>query len=234
VSLLLQTALIAWLVLLRPLQSRTAIRTLSADLGPRAQIGFYQRFLRRWWATTAVVAGLLLLDGAPFGLGWPTAPEAVALVGAVAFGLALSVALVALVPPFRRFFLWQVSKLGAAPAVFPRSPRAAAWFAAVALTAGFCEEFAFRGLVPWWASRVAGLFGGWDAAPFVASAVGFGVAHLYQGWRGMVLTGLLGGWLYLVTAETGSLLPAMAMHALVDLRIAALFFVLGPIPATRR
>src|SRR5437870_772645 len=50
----------------------------------------------------------------------------------------------------------------------------------------------------------------------------FGLDHLCQGARGVILTGLVGAVLGSVVTSTGSLLPAMAVHALVDLRVLAL------------
>jgi membrane protease YdiL (CAAX protease family) len=57
---------------------------------------------------------------------------------------------------------------------------------------------------------------------------GFGFGHLYQGRAGIVLTAAIGALLYWVVAATGSLFPAMALHALIDLRFCALYFVLAP------
>jgi membrane protease YdiL (CAAX protease family) len=55
----------------------------------------------------------------------------------------------------------------------------------------------------------------------ITSAV-FGLAHLYQGLRGVVLTGLVGAAFASMTLTTGSLVPAIAVHAMVDLRILGL------------
>jgi membrane protease YdiL (CAAX protease family) len=51
------------------------------------------------------------------------------------------------------------------------------------------------------------------------SSVIFGFAHLYQGWRGTVLTGVLGGAFGMLYTFTGSLLAPAAIHAAVDLRL---------------
>ncbi len=131
----------------------------------------------------------------------------------------------------RRFVVWQFGRLGLVYALFPRSRQAAAWLVPMSLTAGICEEIVFRGLVPSWAEHISAMFSGPAWAPLVASAVTFSAAHLYQGWRGVVLTGVLGGYLYLLTVHAGSLRPAMAVHALIDLRISALSLVIGPLPA---
>jgi membrane protease YdiL (CAAX protease family) len=61
-----------------------------------------------------------------------------------------------------------------------------------------------------------------DGWLIVITSVVFGLAHLYQGPRGVVLTGLAGAVFASMTITTGSLLPAIAVHAMVDLRILGL------------
>jgi membrane protease YdiL (CAAX protease family) len=61
------------------------------------------------------------------------------------------------------------------------------------------------------------------AVPLWVLALGiaavFGAAHLYQGLAGVAATTTLGAVLGLLVITTGSLLPAMVLHALIDLRI---------------
>jgi hypothetical protein len=83
---------------------------------------------------------------------------------------------------------------------------------AVSLSAGFCEEFIFRGYLIWAFQPVCGL---WGAAAL--SVVIFATAHAYQGAKGVSTTGAIGSLLTLVVLICGSLLPAMALHALVDI-----------------
>ena len=85
-------------------------------------------------------------------------------------------------------------------------------FAALACTAGLCEEFLFRGYLAW----VAGLLLPFPLAP-AAQALVFGICHAYQGWRGIVLTTFAGAFLTAVVLLTGSLWPAILVHALMDL-----------------
>jgi membrane protease YdiL (CAAX protease family) len=101
-----------------------------------------------------------------------------------------------------------------AVAFIPRTPVERAWMIPVALTAGFGEELLYRGyfiavLAPW--------LSWWGAA--AVSAVSFGLAHNYQGLAGIVRCALLGAALTLVVAVSGSLLPAMVLHATMDLNL---------------
>jgi membrane protease YdiL (CAAX protease family) len=79
-------------------------------------------------------------------------------------------------------------------------------------SAGICEEFLYRGFL--W-SRLAALTSSEVLAVVLASAA-FGAAHLYQGWlgawRAAVLAVLLSG----PVLAHGTLMPAMASHALID------------------
>lgn len=56
----------------------------------------------------------------------------------------------------------------------------------------------------------------------VVTSAAFGLAHLYQGLRGVVLTGVVGAVLGSLLISSGSIVPPIVVHALVDLRILAL------------
>ncbi len=85
-------------------------------------------------------------------------------------------------------------------------------FIAMSVTAGICEEILFRGVLGWY-------FGHWLgpwAAHGVAVAI-FGVAHLYQGPTGAARSALAGAVMAGLYLWSGSLLPSMLAHALVDI-----------------
>lgn len=94
----------------------------------------------------------------------------------------------------------------------PRSVSEMGWWVALSLSAGFCEEFIFRGYLIWVFQPVLGL---WGAAAF--SVVVFAAAHAYQGGKGILATGFVGSLLTLVVLISGSLLPAIALHVLTDI-----------------
>ena len=99
------------------------------------------------------------------------------------------------------------------------------WFAAVAITAGICEEILFRGFLLSYL-HVFPLKLSLTLALFAAAAI-FGLQHLYQGIAGVVQTavgGLLFGLLFLLT---GTLLLPIILHAITDLRM----LVILPPPA---
>jgi len=96
--------------------------------------------------------------------------------------------------------------------LIPRNRSELGWWVALSLTAGFCEEFVFRGYLLWVFQPVLGLWG----AAAVSGAV-FAAAHAYQGAKGILATGIVGAVLTLIVLVSGSLLPAMAVHALIDI-----------------
>ena len=103
-------------------------------------------------------------------------------------------------------------QLGQLSVLLPHTETELRGFAVVSLTAGFCEEFLFRGYFIW---ALAPLLGWWGAAAL--SAPVFGLAHAYQGRRGIVRTSIVGVAFVAVLALSDSLYPAIALHAIIDL-----------------
>jgi CAAX protease family protein len=91
------------------------------------------------------------------------------------------------------------------------------WLAISWTVAAFMEEMVYRG---WLTARIAELWryspAGWIVA-IVASSILFGLAHWYQGWSGVVatgVTGLLFGSAYLLSGR--NLWCAIVAHGLLD------------------
>jgi membrane protease YdiL (CAAX protease family) len=96
--------------------------------------------------------------------------------------------------------------------ILPQSTKELIPFLGLAITAGLCEEFLYRGFAMAVISR-AGLP---IAAVILLSSILFGLAHLYQGRAGFVSTMVLGLLFGVSRAAIGSLLPVVAWHAGVD------------------
>lgn len=96
--------------------------------------------------------------------------------------------------------------------VLPHTRTDMYWFAGVSLTAGFCEEFLFRGYFIWVLSP---WLGWWGAAAL--SLLIFASGHVYQGRDGVIRTGIVGLIYTLVVAILDSLWPAIVLHSLLDL-----------------
>jgi uncharacterized protein len=96
--------------------------------------------------------------------------------------------------------------------ILPQSRMEMIPFFALAITAGLCEEFLYRGFGMAALSRT----GLPTTLVLVVSSVLFGMAHLYQGRAGFVSTTLLGILLGISRVALGSLVPVAVWHAGVD------------------
>jgi membrane protease YdiL (CAAX protease family) len=97
--------------------------------------------------------------------------------------------------------------------LLPRRPLEVGVWIFVCVTAGFCEEFVFRGYVQ---RQLLALSGSMPAA-VVGQAIVFAVMHAYQGWRavaGIVVIGVLLG---LLAVWRRTLRVGMITHGWMDL-----------------
>ena len=104
------------------------------------------------------------------------------------------------------------SKLDAARIV-PKTPAEYALFPVLILSSSTMEELLFRGFLFWVFTPVAGLWGA-----VAISTVIFGLGHLYQGWSGVLRTGLIGLAFAVGFALTHSLWWLMIAHILMNLQ----------------
>jgi len=96
--------------------------------------------------------------------------------------------------------------------ILPQSTAELVPFLALAVTAGLCEEFLYRGFAMAMIARV-GLPTG---VVILFSSILFGLAHLYQGRAGFVSTMVLGLLFGIARAVLGSLVPVIVWHTGVD------------------
>lgn len=111
-------------------------------------------------------------------------------------------------------------QFGPVTSVLPHTRNELTWFGGVSLTAGFCEEFLYRGYFIW---VFAPWLGWWGAAALALAC--FAIGHLYQGWSGVLRTGMMGAIFTVAVGLLDSLWPAIALHALVDLGSGALAYL---------
>ena len=97
--------------------------------------------------------------------------------------------------------------------LLPESSKEKLWFTAVSITAGSCEELIFRGFCVFVLAQITGST---MIAVFLAAAI-FGILHAYQGINGVMRVTALGIVLAAPLVFTGSLLPGMIAHTLIDL-----------------
>jgi CAAX protease family protein len=210
------------LVVVQPLAGRRRYRTLAARVAsdPGARLRHYRRGIAGEWITVALIVAIGALAGrtvSSIGLQMPHDPWfTTQLVGQIALLLIITTLFMRhpkFLDPLRR-------QARGFLALLPRTRKERLTFAVLAVTAGICEEVVFRGFGFAYVRFVwPGVTDGWL---IVITSIVFGLAHLYQGPRGVMLTGLAGAVFASMTVTTGSLLPAIAVHAMVDLRILGL------------
>ncbi len=195
------------------------LRAAAARGDSGARLRFYRSILIIEWLWVLVIAALAagLEDPvASLGLGAPggilgSRFGILFLAGAFA-GMAAGAVVVRRDPAFAARQLEPIRDMVPATAAERRV------FAAVSVTAGICEELLYRSFLFFYFTEIWALP---LAAALVLSSVIFGVAHAYQGIRGIFATGLVGlvfGGLYWAS---GSVWPGVVLHALMDLRMLA-------------
>jgi len=102
--------------------------------------------------------------------------------------------------------------LGHVSALLPRDRSEVVLGAAISVAAGVGEELFFRLLLP---MLLAAFIGG-IAAVMIAILL-FGLAHAYQGRRGVAVTTLVGALFTAMYLMSGSLAVAMLFHVMIDL-----------------
>jgi CAAX protease family protein len=110
-----------------------------------------------------------------------------------------------------RYFI-RYNGIEAARQLLPQSVPEIVMFVVLSMTAGFCEEFIFRGYLQRQFLTLTGK--AWIAIS--VQALVFGVAHLYQGWRGVVAITVYGALFGILARRRNSLRPGMIQHAAQD------------------
>jgi uncharacterized protein len=200
---------LAIILVIAPLVSALLARR-SAQGGAPAKHARYARTLLILWSISALALWALRLHGqGPADVGFvpPRDPVAAYLtVLAFVFGLTM---------------LGLMSGRTAADQAYAERIRRVApltagdwfWYVPLALSAGLCEEFLYRG----YALNVLATLTGSVAIGVIVSTAAFGLAHAYQGRRGVIGTAIFGLFFALVFVYWGSLWPCIIGHALQDL-----------------
>lgn len=185
---------------------------------PGARISVYARSIAILWAAAIALLLHWLAAGRPFptiGLVWPATQESSArtlvLCVLVVVFFAQQIRTVSRSEAARARFAAQL-EAHTVSALMPRTIAEARMWAGVSLTAGICEEVLYRSFLLWYFE--AFLDRGLAA---IAAVVAFGLAHAYQGRRGMLATGVIGGLAMAAYLATDSLVAPIVFHATVDL-----------------
>ncbi len=196
---------------------RLARRVAADPLHARTK-GYYWNMATLWGLTTALVAGWcwagrpvrdlgLQLPGSAAGWWWSL------LIGGAVIGFIVQQAYsFATLPDAQAQVREKLESHPALRTVLPSTPREARVFHGVAVTAGICEEVLYRGYLLWYFQSLMPV-----GVAIAAAILVFGLAHAYQGMRGIFSTGVAGAFAMAVSLLTGSLLAPILLHATLDL-----------------
>lgn len=195
---------------------------LRAHPSGKARLGYYRRTMLWLWTAACIALvtpgwhALFTLRGAGIQIAsqkwaWWTTASLLALV--ILVQLVLPVVQVTL--KYRNRAFLEPRQFESMRFFLPAARLERRWFAALCVTAGFCEELLFRGFLLRFMHGAPLRLGILWAIPIAALI--FGLHHLYLGRAGFLST-TLGGLVFIALfLLTGSLLAVMIFHALSDL-----------------
>lgn len=208
---------------------------LLAEAGGIGRKAFYRRMLAAQLLqfTLPPIIGLLVLGriGAITELPWELWRASAMLRGdapaiesdpvlMTIFGLAVLAAIP--LGSFLTWWRWRKGKgapayLARLSALLPRDRDEVLLGAVISVAAGIGEELFFRLLLPMLLAAFVG-----DIPAVVVAILLFGLAHAYQGWKGVAVTTLVGILFAAMYLMSGSLAIAMLFHTVIDLMTLAI------------
>ncbi len=204
-------------------------RSAVAANEPGARPRFYIFALLYPWGATLCVVALWIVRGR----AWAALNLSPSTPFRLGIGLALAAAYVALMWIQRRQLVARPERLarlrksfGSAEALLPHTRGELKGFTAVSITAGICEELIYRGFVFWYLSVWTG-----SIIALVLSSILFGFAHVYLGFSHVIKTSIVGLVFAIIVYASGSLWPAIIIHAVMDMVAGDLAFHAFSAPA---
>lgn len=183
---------------------------------PKAKIGLYRSLVMEQVASTAAILAFWRLGQiAPADLGlcathlwhWTTAMMLAIVAVLIWSGLKLR-------PKADKIREKLRNGIGL---LLPDNASERSWFARISLGAGISEELAYRGFLIYYLGTYLPQLN--TPEKVVLSGLVFGLGHVYQGWKGVIGTGLGGVVFAVLYVSTGSLVVPMIVHTVLDLRV---------------
>lgn len=207
------------------------VREIRAHI-PGARERFYRTTFATLWAFAIYVLGLWVAKGRP----WSTLRLGSAIPWRMAGGFLVAAGVIAFLVGQMRKVQKALARpkavarlreqLAFADPMVPETDRDRRGFWLLSITAGICEEVIFRGFLIWFITAYLGL-----VAAVILSSILFGWVHMYLGAAQVPRTAIIGFVLALVVIASGSLWPAMIIHAAIDLHSGEIGFRVGRAPA---
>ena len=223
-STLLMLLMAAYTVLVEPFVRTNFYRMLKKQLkiDPTARLLFYRTQVL--WEWSWVVVLILIVLPIPEPLNWlglvvPNQFGWIILL-AMLIGVVLSIFLLRRNPnamaAMRR-------SLESSSILMPATPTERKWFAVTAITAGICEELLYRGFLMSFIPTIFPMFARQFVIISIISGIIYGLSRAYLGMKGILQTALTGFSFAIVYFLSGSLLPAMVVHIVAELRTLVLW-----------
>lgn len=204
-----------------------SVRAIRAGV-PGSRGRFYRGEIIALWAVALCVLALWTVKARPWSALW--------LGSAVPWRLGIGFIVAAIIVALLLLQARKVQKALARPKavaslrkqfsfadpLVPRTSGERRGFWLLSITAGICEEILFRGFLMW-------LIAAWTdlALAVIISSVLFGCMHIYLGAAQVPKTAIAGLLFALVVVASGSLWPAIVIHAAVDLNAGEIGFRVG-------
>jgi uncharacterized protein len=207
-------AFVLCFAVLLPIRGATSGYRRLADLGAHAtsaRLRFYRHSLLLH--VLIIVFALLIWrvegrDWVALGLGAPDPARVLVALLAVFAGLALHYGQGAYALKRHRLHGSAQARLGRLGPLMPRTRRELDTLLLLLVVAACSEEILFRGYVMLYLASYVPL-----AAAAALSVAAFALGHAYQGLKGVVQTGIIGAVCTVLVLATGSLWPAIVLHA---------------------
>ncbi|WP_066318837.1 CPBP family intramembrane glutamic endopeptidase [Bacillus sp. FJAT-29814] len=210
--------LLAFLIGIYPFWDTKYTNKLKVTYHEKERVAYFKYIIYSEWGVTLLILLMVAVTATTFsdiGLTMPSENASKTMGMFVGFLIGIGVAVFGLMRlPFYRKY--QEAQTNTVSYMVPTGKFDKRLGIFVAVTAGICEEIIYRGfLLHFLANSPFNLEG---SVLMIVGAAIFGIAHYYQGWKGVLLTGLVGYALSRVYFSTGSLLFPIILHAIIDLR----------------
>ncbi|MGD8190976.1 CPBP family intramembrane glutamic endopeptidase [Brevibacillus ginsengisoli] len=207
---------------------------------PGERIRYYITTMVTLWIPTIYLLGVTIAQGLPrqsLGLNWidPTTSAlplwlrwlVIGLFMLYFFGVAFNLVFSRLNADFRERLTQDSQKQpDYFPYLRPYSSKERSLWVLVSLTAGVCEELLCRAFPLLFLTSYLHNFS--LVVYLMISSVMFGLIHYYQGFNGVIKTSISGLFLALIYLSFQSILPAILIHAVMDLMVLALPYMEKP------
>ncbi len=225
-ALTLSSLLVLYVALLRPVLRRKRYQKFAQEVvvNPALRSQYYLRTSFVLWSWVAVIGIVLFLCSVTPSVLGVRAP------GNWTYTLLILIEILVLLPLVVVIMVRRLVKTrrpGQAKALLkikellPSTAHERRLWLLLSISAGICEELLFRGFLPWYFLALGAFFGRQISLlpVFALSTFLFGFAHLYQGWKGVLGTGLLGAVFAFLYVFTGNLIVPIVFHILIDARL---------------